>query len=77
MTGTERVAVEELGMDEGDTEPVRIDEGESADDDSRLERRGWLPPAVEDSEFFGLSLPVGPLPRGGRLAGGRFRAARR
>ena len=26
---------------------------------------------------FGLSLPVGPLPRGRRLAGGRLRAARR
>lgn len=26
---------------------------------------------------FGLSLPVGPLPSAGRLAGGRWRAARR
>ena len=26
---------------------------------------------------LGLSLPVGPLPRGGRLAGGRLSAARR
>ena len=29
-----------------------------------------------DVVFLGLSLPVGPLPRGGRLAGGRLRAAR-
>ena len=32
---------------------------------------------VLDEEGLGLSLPVGPLPSGARLAGGRLRAARR
>ena len=46
MTETERGVAEwggggteELAMAEGDSEPVRVDEGESAEDESRLERR--------------------------------------
>jgi hypothetical protein len=55
---------------DGERELVRVDE-ESAIDDSepRLEnkskRLGMLP-----SNDLGLSLPVGPLPKGGRSSGG-------
>lgn len=59
----------------GDTELSR-DVGESAADDSRLEWKlnDWV---LLPSYTFGLSLPVGPFPRGGRLDGGRLRAWRR
>lgn len=72
-------------MAEGDSELVRVDAGESTDD-SRLEFRviacdnddkeagTATPPA---SKLLGLSLPVGPLPRGGRLDGGRWRTCRK
>jgi hypothetical protein len=58
---------------EGDNEPVRVEVGESGEEESRLERRDWEWP----SKDFGLSFPVGPLPRAGRFAGGKLRACRK
>ena len=58
---------------EGDRELVRVDEGESGDEESRLECRLCEWP----SKDFGLSFPVGPLPRAGLFAGGKLRACRR
>lgn len=68
-------------MVEGERDCARVEVGESADDPARLtasraadwEGRAW---AAEELGL-GLSLPVGPLPRGALFAGGRFRAARR
>ena len=57
----------EPGMSEGDREFARVEDGESTEDESRLVCCGREPP----SKFFGLSLPVGPFPRGGRFAGGK------
>jgi hypothetical protein len=67
-------------MVEGDRDCALVDVGESAEDPPRLtassppdcDERDWPPPGC-----FGLSLPVGPLPSGARLAGGKFKAARR
>jgi hypothetical protein len=67
-------------MVEGERDCALVDVGESTDDPARLtesraeawDGREWGPPGP-----FGLSLPVGPLPRGALLAGGRFKAARR
>jgi hypothetical protein len=58
----------------GDREFALVDGGESAEDVSRLD---WWRDWEGSSEGFGLSFPVGPFPRGGRLAGGRFSACRR
>lgn len=60
----------------GEVDWERRGDGESAigDESPLLDAgcvKGWL------SSDLGLSLPVGPLPRGARLAGGRLRAARR
>ena len=68
-------------MVEGDRDCALVDVGESADDPARLaasraaacDERDGCAPAWD----FGLSLPVGPLPSGSLLAGGRFKAARR
>ena len=65
---------------EGERDCALVDVGESAEDPPRLTasraeawdvREGGAPPP------FGLSFPVGPLPSGALLAGGRFKAARR
>ena len=63
---------------DGERDCARVDVGESSEDpalltDSRsVDTRGGR----ADSRFA-LSFPVGPLPSGGLLAGGRFKAARR
>jgi hypothetical protein len=62
----------EAFMLDGDKEFARVD-GESMDE-SRL-HCGWE--RAPRSKFFGLSLPVGPFPRGGRLAGGKFSSCRK
>ena len=65
---------------EGERDCALVEVGESAEDPAQLTfsraaawdaREGGPPPV------FGLSFPVGPLPRGGLLAGGKFKAARR
>ena len=65
---------------EGERDCALVDVGESAEDPAQLtassaaacdEREGGAAPD------FGLSFPVGPLPSGALLAGGRFKAARR
>ena len=65
----------EAAMEVGDCELGR-DVGERSTEDSRL---GW---GLKDcrllvSNVRGLSFPVGPLPKGGLLDGGRLRACRR
>lgn len=82
MTGTARGSEDEFCTEAGETEPFLVeDDGESADEDSRLDI--IFPPEVpvtgvdDDSPPLGLSLPVGPLPNGARFAGGKLRAARR
>lgn len=65
-------------MADGDRECVLVDGGESksAFEDSRLLADDGYerdPP----SRVLGLSLPVGPFPSDGRLAGGKLRATRR
>lgn len=59
-----------LAMADGDRELVRVDEESAADDsesppENRSRRLGMLA-----SNDLGLSLPVGPLPKGGRSSGG-------
>lgn len=59
----------------GDKELVRVESGDSADDDPRLDWMWWdVEPPSKD---FGLSLPVGPFPNGGLFAGGRLSACRK
>ena len=60
-------------MADGEIEFALVDEGESMsiDEDSRL-----LADMYEWASILGLSLPVGPFPNEGRLAGGKFIAAR-
>ena len=51
---------------DGEREWVRVEEDSRAGDkESRVEKK-----STEGSKGFGLSLPVGPLPRGGRSSGG-------
>ena len=69
-------------MVEGEMESVLVGDGDSAEEPPRLVGAGGteVPDALREPEVeygLGLSLPVGPLPRTGRLAGGRLRAARR
>lgn len=62
-------------MADGEIEFALVEAGESisADEDSRLlaDVYEWLLPSI-----LGLSLPVGPFPSEGLLAGGKFIAAR-
>ena len=72
MAGREDI---EAAIGVGDCELGR-EVGERSADDSRL---GW---GLKDcrllvSNILGLSFPVGPLPKGGLLDGGRLRAFRR
>ena len=64
---------------DGERDCARVDVGESADDDLPLllASKSVVGRGGRAEAHFGLSFPVGPLPRGGLLAGGRFRAARR
>jgi hypothetical protein len=65
---------------EGDRDCALVDVGESAEDPPRLTESSATPCEGRDEGpvgVFGLSLPVGPLPSAGLLAGGRFKAARR
>lgn len=65
-------------MVEGERDCARVDVGESAEDPSLLAAsRAVAGRAGGAGGAFGLSFPVGPLPRGSLLAGGRFKAARR
>lgn len=67
-------------MVEGDRDCALVDVGESADDPARLAASSAAACDERDectAWDFGLSLPVGPLPSGSLLAGGRFKAARR
>mgnify|MGYP007051633776 CR=1 FL=1 len=57
----------------GESDSFRGGVGESAKrDDPRLEVMGET--LGRGSKGLGLSLPVGPFPSGGRLAGGKLRA---
>ena len=65
-------------MVDGERDCARVDVGESAEDPALLTTSRVV--AGRDGGAggaFGLSFPVGPLPRGSLLAGGRFKAARR
>jgi hypothetical protein len=67
-------------MVEGERDCALVDVGESAEEPPRLtESRApaWDGREAGADVALGLSLPVGPLPRGGLFAGGRFKAARR
>lgn len=59
-------------------EPVLLREGgdPAREEESRLEEKGEPAESVASAPA-GLSLPVGPLPSGGRLAGGRWSVWRR
>jgi hypothetical protein len=61
-------------MVDGDREPFLVEDGDAGSDEWPGESRAALLLLVAS---LGLSLPVGPFPRGGRLAGGRLRATRR
>ena len=57
-------------------EPVLVDEGDAGSEESCVGESSVCR-LEELVEGIGLSLPVGPFPRGGRLEGGRFSAARK
>jgi len=61
---------------DGESDSERPGEGDApTGEDSRLfEDIDWATMGV-DSRDFGLSLPVGPFPRDGRLAAGKLSAA--
>lgn len=54
-----------------------MDGGDDDDDDDGCLLWSISTMSAVTEEDLGLSLPVGPLPRGGRLAGGRLSAARK
>lgn len=66
-------------MVEGERDCALVDVGESAEDPARLtaSSEDWDGRGGGAEDGLGLSLPVGPLPRAGLFAGGRFKAARR
>lgn len=70
-------------MEDGEREWVRVEveEGESVrpSGSAEVEAMGSVDTTGgrREEPDFGLSLPVGPLPRGGLFAGGRLRAALR
>ena len=65
-------------MVDGERDCARVEVGESAEEPSLLAAsRAVAGRAGVVGGGFGLSFPVGPLPRGSLLAGGRFKAARR
>jgi hypothetical protein len=67
-------------MVEGESDCALVDVGESAEDPARLTESSpedWDGRGGGADDVLGLSLPVGPLPRAGLFAGGRFKAARR
>ena len=67
-------------MVEGERDCALVDVGESAEDPARLTAssgEAWDGREGGAEGGLGLSLPVGPFPRGALFAGGRFKAARR
>ena len=67
--GIGRAAMLGAAMIIGDGEEA--ESGESGEEESRPR---WSSELDEASNVLGLSFPVGPFPRGGRLEGGRLRA---
>jgi hypothetical protein len=67
-------------MVEGERDCALVEVGESAEEPPRLTASrapAWDGRGAGAEDVLGLSLPVGPLPRGALFAGGRFKAARR
>lgn len=67
-------------MVDGERDGALVDVGESAEEPALLtvsREAPWDGREEGAAGVFGLSLPVGPFPRGGLFAGGRFKAARR